>query len=1407
MARVTPVYRLPYVDDPNEVVTGQIERVRFVAIDRQLESLFTFLGDGIIAGWTLEIDPDNDKNVRINRGSGVISSVAAATTGNIIIDDLQVSAKNYIYAKLTGTTPYTAQAEFLSSTAQFESDVYLCLGVAVTDSQGNITLSDECRTELGLINQVVSIISEHVHTGAPGEPSKIDLFNHVKGVLSAANIEDISASKITSGQFNRNRFQISHNDLLDRGTLTHEDLDILIDQLQKINKILFGDVMSANLLQLMISMKHVWQNFDDYMINSAIVIPGLGNNTFLSDNSFIDTNATTAEVDYFNRRIKGLFIEANEIGQITINTLNEWASGVYDPEFVTITDNSRAYGYGYGQSGASNNYFDVIQTNFDVTFDSTDPTFGFPGSLIGWGVSDITGELEFDAAFSPGAYGYGYGWEYATGFPGTLSSTIVTLNPSSASLVVFEEPTTTYQESTNRKEFQPLPNTGSETGIRDFVFRVSNASSNPSAKTRSTTVNDSGPSNMFAFVAGKLVQVTVEDVQSKSDMSAMYVTWEEPFDIRLDNYIFFTLQQQPKDSSTNYEDDFDANWRFDHSMSLYLEFTVDDERYIYQYKENKLSNFQFFDRDVKYFDDQIFTVPINGTTPAEAVVAAEAYVKTGDPEANLVLLGHYNIDDSIDYDSTPSTASTAPQDFSIISQYLTGVILVASNGQKTASSYGSVSSSTQPDSKYLRDRYGPIERIQGQRTLIDESVYEGEGDASGMPVIIDRIYMSGSFGFSSDIERNQISDLSITFPEPVDFTSISWVSEEPSDSLVYIQIEKVGDGNGYLTFPVYTQKGSELLSRAISGLPTDISGYRVSGSDFPESFKNTTKIRLKVVLLPSNDSIVAPTISSITVNYNSQTSGGEFVISTQDQWTNALNEQNLEVSVDGKVSILDFSRTKNMIYGTDGRVVEFNAASGSEWNTANYIYTGTDLPQTASQKLAGITPRISGKVTDLKVLEDSRVAFLDRDSSRVVIAKYDASKLNFDGSTGNLVPDVVIQSEYAWNNTLEDFGKPSYAETATFVAAYFNEELGDNGVLYCVFSHELAAWRNGVITRQNATGDEWNVDPTKFVIRTQGTANDLSNSEQILIADRGVLAFVLDGETSNLIKSLGSPNIDMNFDPTASASVVGEYNVGPDTAVRFRVDTNSVALISRIELPITKVGRVSPARSTGDYNLIFAPIQTIVAFDFDDNQNMYFLKERRPYSWDTDENGFNKATEPWFGRVQTTSYWNGWDQTQNNIDDPVFQDLEPSYFTNNIFGDQGSIEFIDPFLLICITGFKGVYLTQAETGASGVVYDSPQVIPIPNDGTYPMSARLDKANLTGGSSPDYSGIYVALSDLNASSTSNSRSRVIRLEDDGETVVWEWGEEDPLVPGTKFASVVNDVRVLEYGENNAIIVST
>lgn len=1398
--RVTSVYRLPYVSSTTENITGQIERIRFTAIDRQLESLFTFLGDGIISGWTLEKQSDNNKNIQINKGSGVISSVAAATTGPIILDDLQPNAKNYIYAKLTATTPYTTQAEYFSSIAQFESNAYLCLGAAITDADGNISsISNDSRKELGLISQVTSIISEHVHTGSPGEPDKIDLFNHVKGVLSAANIEDINASKISSGQINRNRLKISHNDLSDKGTLSHSDLDLLIDKLQKINKILFGDIMSANLLQLMLSLKHVWQNFDDYLINFAAVIPGIGNNSLLSENSFIDTNATTAEIDYTNSRIKGMFIEANEIGQITVNSLSEWTSGIYDPEFILITDNSRAYGYGYGMGGGSE-YFDVIETNFEETFSSHLPVSGFPGSLVGWGVSDITGEEDFESYFA-GVYGYGYGWEYAFGFPQTLTSTMVTLNPSSSTLVVFDDIENEYLRS-ETDYFSPMVrDLDVKTPVLDFTFQMSNKSSDPSDKKRSDYINantSAASDDLLSFVVGRSEKKDGGDTgYSISDISSMYSTWERPFDLTSDNYIFFSfIQNKRGGTSDQYATDFDPEWTFDHSMGLYLEFTVDDTRYIYQYREGS-DSFRFVDRGVKYFEDQITKAPVNGTTPAEIILSA-TIVDKEDPSdlyKNLYYIGSYSVENAeVDFDVTPTnlnTLSPSESTLEIIVKNLTGVFFVAVNDTVD---------------KYQRyQEYGPIEIVQGLRTNLSEEIIV-EHPASLMPVSLNKIRMSGSVGFSSDVARNKIEDLSVTFTEPVDFTSISWIADEPSDSLIFIQVQKVSTANTYFTYPIYTNKGSVLLSRVLddpTGLedfPETLSGYLASGSNLPESLRNTERIKLKVVLIPSSNGSIAPTINSITINYNSQTSGGEYSVSSFDQWSEARSQKNMRLLESGKVQIFDFSRTKNLIYGGDGHIVEYeDAGENSNWTDRKTAYTGTDLPQTITQFLSNVTSRISGKVTDLKVLEDSRVAFLDRDSSRVVIVKYDLTKREY-------VPDVVVSSEYAWEDTVASINKPEYAETATMVKAVYNQELGDNGVLYCVFSHELKSWRetnHALITKQEDAA-RWNIDPTKFIIRKQGAAYDLSRSISITMADRGIVAFEVSAVVGNLLQSMLSPKIDITFDSSDTENGA----VGSNSAVKFLSENIVTDISSRIFVSIEKVGRTVPERSTGNYNLIYMPIQGIVAFDIDNDDNMYFLKSRRPYSWDTDANGFDKTTEPYFGRVKIDEYWTGWDQTQDNINDTVFKELEPNYFTSNTYGSKASIEFISPFLLICISGQKQVYISQASTGASGVVYSSPESITLLNDGTYPMSAHIDRNSIVTGSSPDYGAIYIALSDLTAGGSSSSESRVIKIDSEGE-ILWEWGTRDinSEVNAGGFAVSVNDVRVVTYNNNSGVIIST
>lgn len=1417
----TKIFRLPYVRQ-DEFISELTERVRFNTIDRQLEALLTFLGDGIISGWELSADPKDNKKVILSAGSGVLASIAAASATSTPIDSFVVDPAsvqpNYIYAKLLGHTPYTALVDFEASTVVQQSNIYLQLGTVYINSNGTINrITDEGRTELTLITKLLGLISEHVHTGAPGEPSKIDLFNHVRGVLSAANIEDLPASKITSGIIPKERFRFSHKDLKDIGTLTHEEVDSLIEKFQNINVTLFGDLMTANLIQLILSLKHVWENVDDYMINFAAVIPGIANNTLLDQNTFIDINATTAEVDYVNHRIRGKYVPSQEIGQITVNTESEWKSGEYDSNFVAILNVGGIYGYGYGY-GQGLEYFDVLSASSSELFENSDVDLGVSGSKIGYGVSTLSG-ADFETYFN-NAYGYGYGFEYGLGFPETLASTLVTLVPKSANLNIHDKNidilgsgdaynpddfSTSTGSAFPQIQATSVSDINNGADVLDLLIYAADKSDRTAYavsgnKRRSSLVNTDNPSttNLYPFTSDILDDGITHGGERRivSDKSLIYSAWQEPYDMTDDRYIYFKLTQ--KDSTLQFANSFDPDWVFDHSCDLIVEVTIFDEgigsngiggRYFYRYHANAddTVNYRFFDKDEDVNNlFKLEPVPINNDRPASVLLPAKIVDDSGG-DANLEFLGGYDLVDTSDTgtefgkNSNPDPSILTEPVWTIAKQNVTGVYLVAKRD----------------DGYDIKENISsPMVWPQGRRNELKSQDEDGFVPDEKMLVDIDEIYVGGSFGYGSNPDNNKVDDISISFPDKVDFTSISWISEEPSDSVIYIQVAKSTE-TSYRQSVVYTNK-DELFQTGgaydhIFSDPSEIS-FLVSGSNFDSTFKNTQSIKLRVVLLPSSSGNIAPSISSISVNYTSRTSSGRFTISTKDQWTNARKIENVTVNNEGSVflrqseSSLGIGKVNNVIYGTDRKIVEHEVSSTGEWGNSIKQFTGYGvLPRTSTQILNETISGISGYVTDLKKRKNGNIIFLDREASRIV-------ELDAEYSLKQ-----IIASEYVYNDN--DDAVPESAE-ATFLKSVYNRQLGDYGVLYLVFSHELAAWSEGVKIGTN-------VRPERFHIRRKGSDFTLMGISPV-VCDRGILCFPLTPELQNWIESLERPIIDMSFDADSS------QHAGSGSAVTFKKSAAGNEIIvddgvggnPRIELEIEKIGSSLTKTS---YNLIYAPIQGVVAFDVDDENRIYLLKKTKPYIWDT-------VAEIWFARISTDRYWTTWEKGLSNSDSYIqtsayFKDStlpsgnsEPNFFLSNTYGNRGSIHVKGDFMLLTISGEKlnGVlaYKLNSDTGQ----YDfSPTKIMLQNDGTWPMAARFDPVSFT---DEVYGSIYVALSDLKRNVSGNSKSKVIKITDDivsDETIEMIWGEKTNDVP--TFAVSVNDVYPLMSSTVNGVVVST
>jgi hypothetical protein len=846
MQNYTPIYMLPFIK-AGEPVTEVMERTRYMAIDRQLESLFTFLGDGVMSGWEIIPHTTKDGYIIVRPGSGVVNKLAIASNREYEFSLPRVNNADtlyYIYIQLLPYSPYTAVGSIVTSTTQLSASGHLVLGkVNVTGnviSFSNIdTTESSGRVQLTFLRYLVESISKHVHTGAPGEPDKIDLFNHVKGILSSAHIQDLPASKITSGIFDKERFRVSHNDLSDVGTLTHAQIDSLISKFQNINKLLFGDLMTANLIQLILSLKHVWGDIDEYFYNFFALIPGIDNNKFLNSQSFIDLNASSADIDFSNHEIKGKYVQSKEIGQYVINTVTEFSTdGVgdvsYDSRYVEITGVLGDYGYGYGFGfGEGADYFDVLWGPYN---NSGNLTEGVVGTEIGYGIGG------FESTFA-GTYGYGYGYEQFTGFSTTLTSTQIRLVPNSSfrdlhdkdidngGMVIQDNYDMTYHSVTNTFDDKP-------TLDQFLVIAADDADVND--EKRNTT-------NLVSFSSN--VSVGSQTLRLDTDQSVTCLLWDRSNALDMtkdDNYIYFTLAQTRYMRGTDgtlmeipefnsYTGSFDRYWSSDISLDLIIESTINRSGTIYRvffkYLDEHfldITNNMFFDTNRFYADGYIYSADVPSLARIQAHIV----------EDNITEVCKYTVTEATSRSRYTVAEAQVQIDAAVgitilkqeMIENITGIYLYSKNdvdingsgksycldfsqninkaihfpmGQRNNSTTTGISPSTvyfganlttdgNPGNSSVNEMQYPYGEDDYNESSRGTKVYR----ESSMLVDIDRIYVGGTPGFKYSPTNNIVKDITVTFPDPVALNSISWISSEPSDSLCYIQIKRLDSLEG-----------------------------------------------------------------------------------------------------------------------------------------------------------------------------------------------------------------------------------------------------------------------------------------------------------------------------------------------------------------------------------------------------------------------------------------------------------------------------------------------------------------------------------------------------------------------------------------------------------------------------------
>lgn len=324
--------------------TGQVEIDRFLFIDKMLFGLMSIFGNGVVSGWV--VAAREAFSVSIGEGFGNINFMSGRTTFPDTLNKLPTNSTVYIYAKTKARTTFTEEVEFLfhSSATLDEADFnFLLLAKVTTGAVGVESVDNTVRQEIGFIELIKAAIRLHKHRGGSLNPSKIDLASEVKGQLPAFRIADFDAEKITTGTLDLDRIPLlDHQDLQNVGLLTHPQLDTFVKTLEASNTELFGEIGTANLLQLIIAAKLIYEDpdsafftgtkIDENMINEFAVIPGI------TSNDRIDFDNSTATIDLEQHFIQGVPPTTGTSFFVTFDTALAWQAQTLDK--LTIAGDS-----------------------------------------------------------------------------------------------------------------------------------------------------------------------------------------------------------------------------------------------------------------------------------------------------------------------------------------------------------------------------------------------------------------------------------------------------------------------------------------------------------------------------------------------------------------------------------------------------------------------------------------------------------------------------------------------------------------------------------------------------------------------------------------------------------------------------------------------------------------------------------------------------------------------------------------------------------------------------------------------------------------------------------------------------------------------------------------------------------
>lgn len=291
----TQYYNLVFFDFGDQLdsaLSVQKEIDRFVVIDRQLYGLYNVFGNGVLEGWNIRDNGYTEQagiSVSVSSGLGIIQYIASQTTTPVPVNQLPPNSLVYIYALLRGNTVRDRIVSFQASRVRIDDEFALLLGTVATGNNSVLAIDNTGKELIGFQQFIKNEIDNHKHRGIP---TKIDLQEEVKNQLPGARISGIDASKIISGTLDAERMPVlDHEDLENKGILTHAALDSFVKTFSQSNKELLGEVATVNLLKTVIFFKYFHPDVDEHFINELIIIPGI------SPNNFIDFENSNCIID------------------------------------------------------------------------------------------------------------------------------------------------------------------------------------------------------------------------------------------------------------------------------------------------------------------------------------------------------------------------------------------------------------------------------------------------------------------------------------------------------------------------------------------------------------------------------------------------------------------------------------------------------------------------------------------------------------------------------------------------------------------------------------------------------------------------------------------------------------------------------------------------------------------------------------------------------------------------------------------------------------------------------------------------------------------------------------------------------------------------------------------------------